>query len=40
MGLLAYKRLKVVNASPEIRETIDYILDENTAGGIGGANGT
>lgn len=36
MGLLAYKRIKVVNASPEIRETIDYILDENTAGGIGG----
>lgn len=30
MGMAAYKRLKVVNASPEIRETIDYILDENT----------
>ena len=35
-GLPAYKRFKVVNAPPEIRETIDYILDENTAGGIGG----
>jgi hypothetical protein len=30
MGMAAYKRLKIVNASPEIRETIDYILDENT----------
>jgi hypothetical protein len=30
MGLRAYKNIKVVNASPEIRETIDFILDENT----------
>lgn len=34
MGMQAYKRIRVVNASPEIRETIDYILDENTAGGF------
>lgn len=30
MGMPAYKKIKVVNAEPEIRETIDYILDENT----------
>jgi hypothetical protein len=29
-GLRAYKNIKVINASPEIRETIDYILEENT----------
>lgn len=29
-GMLAYKKIKVVNALPEIRETIDYILDDNT----------
>lgn len=30
MGMSAYKRIKILNAEPEIRETIDYILDENT----------
>ena len=30
MGMKAYKKIKIVNAAPEIRETIDYILDENT----------
>jgi hypothetical protein len=30
LGLPAYKKIKIVNAAPEIRETIDYILDENT----------
>lgn len=31
LGLLAYKKIKVINAAPEIRETIDFIMDENTA---------
>jgi hypothetical protein len=31
LGMTAYKRIKVINAAPEIRETIDFILDENTA---------
>lgn len=31
LGLSAYKKIKVVNASPEIRETVDFIMDENTA---------
>jgi hypothetical protein len=30
IGMQAYKRIKVINAAPEIRETIDFILDENT----------
>jgi hypothetical protein len=30
LGMLAYKKIKVINAEPEIRETIDFILDENT----------
>lgn len=30
MGMSAYKKIKIMNADPEIRETIDYILDENT----------
>jgi hypothetical protein len=30
LGMSAYKRIKIINASPEIRETIDYIMDENT----------
>lgn len=30
MGMAAYKKLKVTNAEPGIRETIDFILDENT----------
>ena len=29
LGMLAYKKIKVVNALPEIRENIDFILDEN-----------
>lgn len=31
LGMDAYKKIKIVNASPEIRETIDFILDENTS---------
>jgi hypothetical protein len=30
LGIAAYKRIKIVNATPDIRETIDFILDENT----------
>lgn len=30
LGMNAYKMIKVINAEPEIRETIDYILDDNT----------
>ncbi|PHP88384.1 DUF4325 domain-containing protein [Burkholderia sp. AU18528] len=30
MGLAAFKRIKIVNAPPEIRETIDFIFDDNT----------
>lgn len=30
MGMLSYKKIKVVNASSEIRETIDFIFDDNT----------
>lgn len=30
LGMSAYKKIKIVNAAPEIRETIDYIFDENT----------
>ncbi|WP_414569521.1 STAS-like domain-containing protein [Nostoc sp. CCY 9925] len=29
-GMAAYKKIKIINAAPEIRETIDFILDENT----------
>jgi hypothetical protein len=29
-GIRAYRNIKVINAPPEIRETIDYILEENT----------
>ena len=32
LGMLAYKKIKFVNAEQEIRETIDYILDDNTGG--------
>lgn len=31
LGMQAYKKIKVVNSEPEIRETIDYILDDNTS---------
>lgn len=30
LGMQSYKKIKIVNASPEIRETIDFILDDNT----------
>lgn len=30
LGLTAYKIIKVVNATPEIRETIDFIFEDNT----------
>ena len=30
MGMSAYKRIKIINATAEIRETLDFILDENT----------
>jgi hypothetical protein len=33
MGMSAYKRIKVINAKTEIRETIDFILDDNTSDG-------
>lgn len=33
MGLRAYKRIRVVNATNDIRETIDYVLDDNTSDG-------
>jgi len=29
-GLAAYKKIKILNAATEIRETIDFIFDENT----------
>lgn len=31
MGLVAYKRIRVINATNEIRETMDYVLDDNTS---------
>ncbi len=30
LGMKSYKRLKFLNTLPEIRETLDFILDENT----------
>lgn len=33
MGLRAFKKIRVVNAARDIRETIDYILDDNTEDG-------
>lgn len=30
LGINSYKVIRITNASPEIRETIDYIFDENT----------
>lgn len=29
-GMQAYKNIKIIHADSVIRETIDYILDENT----------
>lgn len=31
LGMAAYKKIKIANASPEIRETVDFIMDENTS---------
>lgn len=31
MGLAAYKRIKITRALSDIRETIDYVLDDNTS---------
>lgn len=33
MGLLSFKRIRIVNAPRDIRETIDYVLDDNTGDG-------
>jgi hypothetical protein len=30
IGMSAYKRIKILNAAPDVRETIDFILDDNT----------
>ncbi|HHA2808729.1 TPA: DUF4325 domain-containing protein [Stenotrophomonas maltophilia] len=30
LGLKAYKRIRIVNVTNEIRETVEYILDDNT----------
>ena len=30
LGMQAFKRFKIVNASAELRETIDFIFDDNT----------
>lgn len=30
LGMIAFKRIKFVNATPEIRETIDFIMEDNT----------
>ena len=38
MGLRAYKIIRVVNAPRDIRETIDYVLDDNTGDGADDAN--
>lgn len=29
-GMKAYKLFKIINATPDIRETVDFIMDENT----------
>lgn len=31
LGLAAYKKIKIINAAPEIRETLDFIFDSNTS---------
>ena len=33
LGISAYKKIRIVNATPAIRETIDYVLDDNTGEG-------
>lgn len=31
LGLAAYKKIRIINAAPEIRETLDFIFDDNTS---------
>jgi hypothetical protein len=31
LGLVAYKNIKIINAAPDIRETLDFIFDDNTS---------
>lgn len=31
LGLAAYKKIKIINAAPDIRETLDFIFDDNTS---------
>lgn len=31
LGMSSFKRIKVINAKPDIRETIDFILEDNTS---------
>jgi len=33
LGMNAYRKIKIVNAKPDIRETIDFILEDNTSDG-------
>lgn len=33
LGMSSYKKIKIVNAQPNIRETIDFILEDNTSDG-------
>lgn len=30
LGMKSYKTFKIINATPDIRETVDFIMDENT----------
>lgn len=38
MGIRSYKRIRVINATKDIRETIDYVLDDNTGDGADESN--
>ena len=31
LGLAAYKKIKIINAAPDMRETLDFIFDDNTS---------
>ena len=31
LGLAAYKKIRIINAAPDIRETLDFIFDDNTS---------
>lgn len=33
LGMHSYRRIKVINAKPDIRETIDFIFEDNTSDG-------